>query len=190
MLIGFIGSPCSGKTTTAAMTFADMKNMGISSEYIPEQARMLIAEKRLFLGLPVGAPVQLDDEDQFEIVSRQMESEWIMLESSAPGTVVITDTAALCTLLYMSEQAREQCRSDLEVHIPRYDLLFYCPPVKMPRSLDSNRIHSEEQALALDRSIPEILRQFAPELKPILLFGDSKERHHVVTRTILEELTR
>lgn len=187
MLIGFIGCPCSGKTTTAAMSFADLKNMGISSEFIPEQARAYIARARYD---HPDDPIELDDIDQLAIMEIQTGIEKIMTYSK--GTVVITDTSILNTLLYMSPKARQwhQVKHMVEQALARYDILFYCAPVRMTRGYDANRIHDEQQSLELDKQIPEILREFAPELKPVVLLGDTKERHYEVTKGILEVLSR
>jgi hypothetical protein len=188
MLVGFIGCPCSGKTTTAAMTFADLKHMGISAEFIPEQARLYIAQKRF--ESPDGR-ILLTDEDQKAIMKTQATME-IILHSGLPDGVVITDSSVLNTLLYLSSEARnsEETRAMVTAAIGRYDLTFYSAPVKASRNLDPNRLQNEDQSLALDRAIPTILKDFAPDLTPIHLFGDSKQRHHEVTRTILEALAR
>lgn len=186
MLIGFIGCPCSGKTTTAALTFADLKSMGISSEFIPEQARMYIAEKRVAWKQPPGSPIKLEDDDQFNILLKQIGAEKIMLSSSGRGSIIITDTAALCTLLYMSPQAKETFRQRVLDHLPNYDLLFYCAPVKMPSALDANRVHDQEQALLIDQQIPPLLREYG--LDPVFLHGDIKQRSHEVTKAILEKI--
>jgi thymidylate kinase len=186
MLIGFIGCPCSGKTTTAALTFADLKSMGVAAEFIPEQARMYIAEKRLILGQAPGSPVILTDEDQLQILTRQMDAEHVLLRSSGPGTVVVTDTAALCTLLYMSPEVQEAQREAMSAHLEKYDLLFYSAPVKLPYSLDANRVHDQEQALKINQEIPKLLRSYG--LEPTFLVGDSKARHNEVTKTILERI--
>jgi hypothetical protein len=187
MLIGFLGCPCSGKTTTAAKAFADLKDMGVSAEFIPEQARLYIATKRF---LDPGEPVLLGDEDQLHIMKKQELIEKIMVSGAGATTVVIADSTVLNTLLYMTPETRasEDVQEIIQRALARYDLIFYCSPVKPPLSLDPNRIHDEQQSLALDQMIPEILRQFAPHLETIMLWGDSNSRYHVVTRTVLERL--
>lgn len=188
MLIGFIGCPNSGKTTTAAMTFADLKNMGVNSEWIPEQARLYIAERRLINRQPPGSNVELGDLDQVRIYKKQIRAEDVMLRSSGAGTVIVTDTSVLCTWLYMDELSRSLASQELAQHALNYDLLFYCAPVRMQGPLDPNRVHGEEQALRIDSEIPKLLERF--HIKPIPLLGDSQQRHHVVTRTILERMAR
>lgn len=188
MLIGFIGSPCSGKTTTAAMTFADLKGMGLPSEYIAEQARLYIAERRVEMQLKPEDSLKLEDIDQYMIMTRQERTEVTLTTACGSGTIVIADSSVLNALLYLSPEGRKQSGVVrlTESAVKRYDLLFYCAPVKRPRNLDPNRIHTEEQSLAVDRMIPEILREFAPDLIPIQLFGNPQMRHAEVTKALLE----
>lgn len=190
MLIGFIGSPCSGKTTTAAMTFADLKGMGLPSEYIAEQARLYIAERRVEQKLNPEDSLQLEDVDQYMIMRRQEQSEVTLTTACGPGTIVIADSSVLNALLYLSPEGRKQpgVVRLTEAAVKRYDLLFYCAPVKRPRNLDPNRIHNEEQSLAVDRLIPEVLREFAPDLIPIQLFGNPQMRHGEVTKALLKRV--
>ena len=184
MLIGFIGCPCSGKTTTAAMTFADLKTMGIATELIPEQARLVIAEKRVRQNLKPEDTVELTERDQAEIIGKQEEYETLLLQACGPEVTLIADSSVLNTLLYMEPELRAEMHDEVAEFLPRYDLLFYCSPVKPPSAQDPNRVHSYEQSLKIDREIPKLLSEF--NLKPVGLFGDPKERHHVVLRHILE----
>lgn len=184
MLIGFIGCPCSGKTTTAAMTFADLKTMGIPTELIPEQARLVIAEKRVRQGLSPQDQLELTGQDQAEIIGRQEEYENLLMQACGPEVTLIADSSVLNTLLYLEREDVADLHEEMTESIARYDLLFYCSPVKPPLGQDPNRIHTYEQALKIDREIPKLLSEF--NLKPIGLFGEPKDRHHVVLRHILE----
>ena len=47
MYVNFIGAPCSGKTTSAAKLFAELKEMGLEVEFVSEYARLYIAKKRI-----------------------------------------------------------------------------------------------------------------------------------------------
>lgn len=186
MLIGFIGSPSSGKTTTAALVFADLKDMGVTAEFIPEQARTYIAEKRLSLRQTPGSSVHLDDDDQRAIMLRQMRYEEMLLQSTGQGSLIVTDSSVFNTLIYMSDTTRSEVTTMLREHLKKYQFLFYCAPVKMPASCDPNRVHNQEEALKLDHEIPKLLEVF--DLKPTILTGTSSQRRSVVTRKILEGL--
>jgi predicted ATPase len=184
MLIGFIGCPCSGKTTTAAMTFADLKTMGIATELIPEQARLVIAEKRVLKGLKPEDTVELTESDQYKIIQRQEQYEGLLIKACGPEVTLIADSSVVNTLLYMPSDLRADLHDEVVEFLLRYDLLFYCAPVKPPSSQDPNRVHTYEQSLKIDREIPKLLSEF--NLKPVGLFGEPKDRHHVVLRHILE----
>lgn len=189
MLIGFIGCPSSGKTTTAAMTFADLKELGFTAEFIPEQARFYIAELRFHLRLSPKESLKLDDRDQESILVKQMEIENIYLEACGPEVVIVTDSCVLNTLLYLSSS---EYKNNPELdrmmlsHLSKYDLLFYSHPVVRSDVNDPNRVHSQEQSLEIDKKIPFLLKMYG--VNPVELKGDSKTRHNEVTREILRRL--
>jgi hypothetical protein len=188
MLIGFIGCPCSGKTTTAALAFADLKNMGIASEFIPEQARLYIAERRVHDGLRPEDALFLSDEDQKLILTKQFDYETTLIKACGPEVKIVADSSVLNTLLYMSPEARAEVRPLVEEAVLRYSLLFYCGPVKPPLSLDPNRIHDEQASMEIDKKIPVLLEEFS--ISPKYLLGDSRSRYHEVVRDILEASLR
>ena len=70
--------------------------------------------------------------------------------------------------------------------VARYDLIFYCGPVKRPWGLDPNRIHSEAESLEIDAKIPALLSEFAPGRTPVVLLGDSRTRYMEVVLKVLE----
>jgi nicotinamide riboside kinase len=189
MLIGIIGSPCSGKTTVAAKLFAELKDLGLPTDYVAEQARLFIANKR-FLQVKAGEGegVALTDEDQLAIARQQFRHELIM---SDPRTILITDSSVLNSLLYMSENFRqsEEVQSLAKAAAARYDLLFICHPVQRPDGIDPNRIHGEDFSLKVHDSIGPILQSFmfeASELDIKHLVGPSRVRLQGALSTTLE----
>lgn len=180
MLIGFVGCPSSGKTTTAAMLFADLKLGGQASEFVPEQARIYIAEKKNEAGFLRVEFKGLGDRDQVEIISRQNNLESLLKRNSAPDTIIVADTATLNTLLYMSPETRQlpEVREIVTRSMARYDLLFYCSPVlwRAPEK-DSLRIHDQEQSLILDKSIPEVI-----DMRSIIRLPVSPHERQMVIR--------
>lgn len=187
MLIGFVGSPQSGKTTTAAKLFASLKEVGLVSEFVCEQARFFIARRRLNLAPweishadgPTNiesVKVVLNDDDQFQIMKAQLEAELTMAAAS-PSSVVITDASVLNTLLYMSPAMQQDPQVQWMVDQCQKwtDLLFYCAPISSVEHADPNRVHSLKESLALDQSINQVI---LPRLKTplITLTGDVNQR--------------
>lgn len=158
MLIGFIGTPCSGKTTIAAKLFASLKEVGMKTELVVEHARQYIAEKRFKEGLKYSDPVSLTNDDQFDIYRKQILLEKTMVNSTSPETIVISDTTAVSAALYMDDtfewDPNRRFFANLEGH---YDLIFYCHSLNLKfLPEDSNRIHDldainklENKSLAL-----------------------------------------
>lgn len=147
-----IGAPCSGKTTTAALVFAALKNMGKNVEFIPELARTYICVKRR----EDGNKIILDDWDQLEIAMQQANYEDLFVSSGTD--IVLTDSSVLNTLFYMTPEFRETHKNSI-FRKPIYDYLFHCPPV-IPNSIikDPNRLHDYNTSLEIEKSIPEIIK--------------------------------
>lgn len=175
MLIGFIGAPCSGKTTAAARLFAELKDNGVPAEFVVEEARKYIAAKRLDCK-DLHVPFELDDFDQWQISNNQFESEDLMIRSS-PNSVVVSDSCVLNSALYMNEPYYNSpaVKSLMLRAAVRYDLIFVCAPVSMPNSLDSNRVHDAEQIKLVQEKI-EILLNTYDTKRIIHLGGSTNER--------------
>jgi hypothetical protein len=179
MLIGFLGAPISGKTTTAALLFASLKDDGYVAEFLPEQARAYIAFKRYKESQP-GAPEArpLDDRDQYEILRRQRNME-LVFSTSSTQSIVITDCAAFLALLYMTPEGRvkEDVVCGARRSASAFDLFFRCHPVKPGDLYDPNRVHSFEQSQALDTQLEEVMKLAGvPPEKVIELAGPSNVR--------------
>jgi nicotinamide riboside kinase len=200
MLVAFVGPPCSGKTTTAARLFADLKERGLPVEFLAEYARMYIARHRWFNGQYV-AP--LDDRDQFAIFTEQDKHELVL--SSDPSSLVIADSSAISALLYMTDEFIEaESKREPLYGIPnaiekaklaakRYDIVFRCSPVKPGVVYDPNRVHSYEQSVELDKRISKVFDLVGLDPKKVYpLFGDPKmrvsEAGSVVLRAHVERL--
>lgn len=179
MNISFIGSAASGKTTIAAMIFSKFKSMGITAEFITEQARLYIAEKKLENN---NTKITLTDDDQVNIMSRQLKNDLVMSSSLNNRLgIVITDTSPLNSVLYMSDNyiERPQVLDMINKTINNTDILFYCSIVTNNFSYsDPNRIHSVEESIAIDKRIPHILKTYAINVTPKIIYlgGDLQER--------------
>lgn len=189
MLIGFIGSPGSGKTTVAALAFSRLKDNGIVCEFIPEQARWYIAEKRNECKR-LGVPFHLNDLDQASIMQKQQKIEDTLLESCEGNSIIVSDSSSINALLYMSEHVKKLIFNGFSYEEARkkfrqYDLLFLCSPLEVRFSdSDLNRVHDRAQSLEIARSINENLATYLPDVKPVVLDGTSEQRSQTVLTTI------
>ncbi len=186
MLIGFLGAPCSGKTTTAAMAFAELKDMGIPAEFVVEKARKFIAGKRVNC-LKTNTPFTLTDEDQNTIAMSQFSDEQLIVESVEWHTAVITDSSVFNSLIYMSEAHANEpgVRRSMQFALDKYDLLFLCGIVPPSPALDSNRVHNQQQSFDLDTRLQALLKEFTTKTPIISLSGSSKYRAREVVSNVL-----
>lgn len=176
MLVGFIGAPCSGKTTTAAKLFAELKDNGQPSEYVAEKARSYIAAKKFTLRAAGNEHLfSLSDEDQISIAKTQYRAELTMNHGNI---IVVTDSCVLNSLLYMTPSAREgQDVQRLAVEAAsKYDIVFVCGPVPRPAGDDPNRVHDEATSMGIHSQIEPLLLPFLDESKVHYLSGPSHAR--------------
>jgi len=177
MLINFIGSPSSGKTTTAAMLFASLKEAGVLCELSGEQARLYIARKKLQLALTPEQFPPLDDSDQFAIMRQQLEVDETFVTSCGPKVLVISDSSPINSLLYMSSARRTA--AEVQEYVARSlsitSATFLAAPISRVWSVDPNRVHSQEQSQAVQRQIPELIASL-PSFKVIDVCGTPTDR--------------
>lgn len=171
MLIGFLGAPCSGKTTTAALVFAALKNMGKLVEFIPESARLYICQKRE----QEGNNITLSDWDQTEICNLQDYYETLFIKSGTD--TVLTDSSVFNSFLYMTPEFRNNPVLE-KFQNYKYDYLFHCPPIPF-QNKDPNRIHDYSTSLEIEKSIPKIIHH-----PYITLQGDAVTRSNTVIRIV------
>lgn len=171
------------------MSFADMKSLGVVCEFIPEQARVYIAMKRFRSRLAHSEAVQLSDEDQLAIMQKQLFLEKLYMTACPPDTVIVTDTSALNSLLYMSPEFRQttEVKKLVAMALRHYTLQFYCSTIEKPLDAqDANRVHTYEQSLAIDKSIPNLLKEIGCPM-PRALVGNARARAKVMGGLILEK---
>lgn len=163
MLVSFAGCPCSGKTTTAASVFASLKTLGVPVEFIPEQARSYIAERRYDMDLSPEGKLELSDDDQLEIFLRQLNAQEIMLKVCGESMIVITDSTPLNALLYVSPETRgshffqDMIQNYREQLQNTRSLLFHAMPTSGHNHFDPNRSHSEEQSKVIAAEVHPLL---------------------------------
>jgi len=166
MIIGFVGSPCSGKTTTAAALFSELKNIGQPVEFFPEYAREYIMKKRFS-----GGGKDMSKNDQLQIYWKQ-ESIENMYKVMSPNSITITDGSTLNSYFYgLDEQLT------LEQELDRYDFVFFCRGLKFSVD-DDNRVHDLDFSRNLDISMAERINNlpllFRKKVHP--LWGTKEQR--------------
>ncbi len=164
MLVSILGCPCSGKTTTAAMVFAYLKQTDIPTEFVTEQARLFIAEARVEARLKPTDVLALDDQAQIDIMAKQLHIEDIMKKACGPSSVIVCDSSALNSLLYMSKEALQDTivQGMLKQALEQYDAIYYATPLDHFPSFDPNRIHDEGFSRDLDGRIPLFVKEYLP----------------------------
>lgn len=183
MLFSIIGPPCSGKTTTAARAFADLKDAGFPAEFIPEQARVHIATRRAH---EKGRKVELGDDDQFAILVAQAGLESVFAASN-PSSTVVTDCAAFLALAYMTPESRARALQRAQESAARFTLVFRCSPVQPGMVQDPNRLHSFDESLALDVEIDAVLAMVGlPPERVVRLSGATWQRVDEIKCRIME----
>ena len=185
MIVNFIGSPNSGKTTTAAMVFANLKENGITCEFLVEEARLYIAKQKYIRN---SQDLVLFDLDQELILEQQLEKLKYFKYSSS--SIIILDSSPINSLFYMTKEAREDCnvKQQIEECLSLIDLVFYCPTISTSANTDQNRLHTLKECLEIDKLIPEVLTTYCKgiEEKLIYLDGSAKTRQSLVTGKILD----
>lgn len=158
MFACFIGGPCSGKTTTAALSFAQFKELGFPTDWIPEQARSEIARLRAS-SKRTGVQYELTDEIQLKIMLNQFRLEQDMYESTENLVFLLADGSVLNSLLYLSAETREsgEVQQLITAAVSRYDVIFYCAPIGEYSVLDPNRPHSYKESLKLDADLHSLV---------------------------------
>lgn len=190
MNIAFIGCPSSGKTTTAAMVFAKLKEAGVPAEFVPEYARLYIARERVGQNLEPHQDVHLCDDDQLNIMFEQHNVCEIMSKACGPDVVVVNDSSALLALLYMSDVQRAALSVQICVEeiVKNTNVFFYAAPIEDPFLFDPNRVHDQKQSLAIDAEIPKVLSRYAPDVKLVPLTGSPELRCAQALQTIYSKL--
>jgi hypothetical protein len=169
--IGFVGSPLSGKTTTAAHLFAELKSQGLPVEFLPEYARNYIRDTRKEAFIQGGRPAALGDEDQLRICRGQYDLEHDIMAFSGSQIVLVTDGCTLNAHFYTSRDILDPNKM-----LQQYDLLFFARNIERPSLLaDGNRVHDAQFSAACDARINEFLNgAVCPNV--IELKGDVQER--------------
>lgn len=179
MLFNFIGCPQSGKTTTAAMAFASLKENGFITEFSSEQARLYIANRRVHLNLKPQDSFKLTDVDQLNIMESQLRIDETLVKACGPDVFIISDSSPLNSVLYMSPEFRRRPEviQMVKRSVELTTTFFYMHPITQGWSWDPNRVHNFEESMKIDHLIPQLLAELPDlNLKTVPVFGTVPER--------------
>lgn len=188
VLVSILGCPCSGKTTTAAMAFAELKQSGFLTEFITEQARYYIAKKRVELEASPKEVIKLNDDDQLCIMTKQTEMEEIYKKACDPSTIILCDSSSLNALLYMSDDflSDQRVQENIQKALSQYDMVFYATPLEGFSAYDSNRVHDKAFSESFDQRLPDFCLKHLPSLNiSNALVGDPQARMSTLVDGIL-----
>jgi hypothetical protein len=142
-VINLWGGPCAGKSTTAAVVFADLKNHGIQAELVGEYAKELIWQgKRWMLG-PNG--------DQKIVFKGQLARLLNLYHSECE--VAIADSPLLQNLAYAKGR---DCYEEIKAEALAYENLWTHWHVWIDRTEHYStfgRVHTLDQAIQKDIEI-------------------------------------
>lgn len=155
MLICFIGSPCSGKTTAAAALFSELKNTGHAVEFIPEFAREYIMMNRS------QGKKELTKKDQGFIYTNQKLKEDFYKKNS-PNSIIISDGSTINSYFYGLDD-----KLDLREELRRYDMVFFCSNITGKFELDDNRIHDKDFSKSMEIKMESSLEQAEGDMESV-----------------------
>lgn len=186
------------------MVFAALKDAGQITEFVPEQARIYIAEKRQeafeaycqaenkrntgkefkdieISGMaPWSIPIELTDGDQIRIMMKQKAADSLIYMSSGPGATIVTDSSPINSLFYMSDDCQlKQSASETIEHAKQHtSLFFYVKPIANQGAGDLLRLHNDKFSRELDDKIIPLVCKLCPDIahKVIPLIGSAEER--------------
>jgi GTPase SAR1 family protein len=156
MLIGFIGAPSCGKSTTAFGLCSKLKQEGYPVEFIAEYARRYIMECRRD-----GIVYKGGFEGQTVIYGQDNANALFYREHS--DAISIMDGSTINCYFYGYEIL------DLAEEAVKYDLLFYTPVTDIPpTNKDLNRVQNKTEIL-------ELAQRWEDKIRPLM-----KQIPHIV----------
>jgi hypothetical protein len=149
MLIGFIGAPSCGKSTTSFGLCYKLKQQGYAVEFIAEYARRHIMECRV-----KNAPYKADTAGQ-SIIYGQDNANTLFYRTHCDA-MTIMDGSTLNCYFYNFDLL------DLADEATKYDLLFYTPVTELPPPIhDKNRIQNKTEIL-------DMAKRWETKIRPLM----------------------
>lgn len=187
ILVGFIGGPCTGKTTVSKKAYEQLQQANDSCVWVKEYAGTDIRRH--------GPPHS--EYFLFEQLRYHLGQIWFEEEAMGTADIVLTDTPVLFQYIYglLGSQAvecerqkivMEDLRHSFERNAKRYDIL-YLMKREFPYELDGVRFHTEEEAKQVDILIETLLIEYNVPFK--WLTGTVQERVDQVLADLDESIS-
>jgi nicotinamide riboside kinase len=161
LIVNFLGSPNSRKTTSASAIFAALKKRSISCEMAAEVAKEYVLEDN-----------KVALEYQLVVWAEQA---YKIYCSARHADIVITDAPILLGLVYLPDLSESMCQVVLEEH-RRYPNLNILMPRRTEDYSMVGRVHNEAQSALIQEELVDAL----DTLKiPYIKFEDYTEKELV-----------
>lgn len=169
-IINFIGGAGIGKSTMAALTFAELKSMHFKTEYVQEYAKMLVYKK------------DFDTLDNQYLVS----SEQYKMLKAVDGQVeyICSDSPLIIGLFYNRDYITNVCNVQkteamILSKINEFDNIYiYLERNKEYPFEKEGRVHDENQSIVIDRKLKELLDEF--NIKYLSIISDKKSLPEII----------
>lgn len=148
MLIGFIGSPSCGKSTTAFGLCHELKKRGYAVEFFAEHARRQIMETRIKGGIGNGGM-----DGQHIIYNQDCDNAAFYRDNA--DAISITDGSSVNCYFYGLDTL------DLTAEMAKYDVLFYVSMTDVPPdNSDANRVQNNTEILHMAERWDHVIRPY------------------------------
>jgi nicotinamide riboside kinase len=177
MRINLLGGPSSGKSTTAAWLFAQLKDRQVSIELVTEYVKSWACQKR-----------DIKPFDQIYLLGKQMQYEYRFLGSGIKN--IVTDCPVFLSAVYAEHYYPEVNLMEPMMRIIRaYDNEYPSINIFLNRKdkpyISEGRYQNKTQAVEID----ELIKSNLNSLKHPTLFIDYDNREAILS-TVLTYITR
>ncbi len=138
-VVNFLGGPGTGKSTTAAHVFAELKQRGVNCELVREYAKDVVWEGRLAL---------LDN--QIYVFAKQLK---MMRDLDGKVDFIITDSPLLLTLIYCNDPLLHTLALREFNKFDNINIFLQRSKVYNP----AGRVQTEDEARLIDTQIENML---------------------------------
>jgi nicotinamide riboside kinase len=173
-IINFVGGAGIGKSTMAALTFAELKSMHFKTEYVQEYAKMLVYKR------------------EFETLDNQylVSSEQYKMLKAVDGQVeyICSDSPLIIGLFYNRDYDTNVCNVEkteamILSKIKEFDNIY----IYLERNNEypfekEGRVHDEEQSIAIDTKLKKLLDEF--NIKYLSILSDKKSLPEIINYII------